>query len=222
MAKGIAIKVCGMRGPDNIADVAKVMPDYMGFIFYPRSPRYCGFLELERKVVLPEGIEPVAVTVNMEDEELMAIASRCGITTFQLHGNESPEDCRRLHDKGFRVWKAFQIDTDESLSLIGDYEGTVDIALLDTSAKGYGGSGRKFNWKILDGYRANLDFILSGGIGENDADAVIALRHPRLSGVDLNSRFETVPGVKDVARLSRFIDTVRKTIQHTPNKNNYE
>lgn len=209
MGRRLSVKVCGMREPSNIAEVAMLKPEYMGFIFYPQSPRYCGFVEKGRRVCLPDGIVPVAVTVNMPESGLLKVSETCGITTFQLHGDESPEYCRRLKERGFTIWKAFPIDSADTLSGVVAYEECVDMVLLDTSTVGYGGSGRKFDWRLLEKYRPNHGFMLSGGIGEEDAEMVKELNHPQLTGVDLNSRFESKPGVKDAVRLSRFVDAIR-------------
>ncbi len=204
------IKVCGLREPENIAEVAGLRPDYAGFIFYKPSPRYCGDLPAGVISGLPSGVEPVAVTVDMDEDEICAIAGRYGFRTFQLHGHESPELCFALRTRGFKVIKAFGIRSAQSFEDMREYEGAVDCFLLDTACAMKGGSGRKFDWTALDSYNLDTDFMLSGGIGECDAEAVAAISHPRFAGIDLNSRFETLPGHKDTDRLRLFFNAIRE------------
>lgn len=199
------IKVCGMRDAENIRDVGALHPDYMGFIFYARSPRCCLGIDSEIIRNLPKEIEPVMVTVDMNEDEILSVAERYGFKTVQLHGNETPEMCRRLKNRGFKVIKAMGMQSSESLSAMEEYRGAVDVFLLDTACAAKGGSGKKFDWNILDSYNMEEEFWLSGGIGPDDADAIRKVKHARFAGIDLNSRFETSPGIKDVALLSNFI-----------------
>lgn len=206
MRDRLEIKVCGMREPGNIYDVASLVPDYMGFIFYDLSPRCCrGILSPEVVAALPAGVVPVIVSVDMPAIGLETLAESLGITTLQLHGSETPEYCHGLRGKGFKVWKATRFSGREDMARLEGYVETVDRFVFDTPAPCYGGSGRKFDWRLLDSYALPVDFMLSGGIGENDVEAVKALHHTRLVGIDLNSRFEISPGVKDPTRLGRFM-----------------
>ena len=212
MAKRLKIKICGMKDPRNIRDVARLAPDYMGFIFFDRSPRCCKGIDRVIIASLPEGITPVMVTVNMPFDEIVDKAVSLGFTVLQFHGDESPEECRRLRENGFKVWKAIPVASADSFKGMETYVGCVDKFLLDTSSSSRGGTGKKFDWKLLDSYDFPVDFMLSGGIGEEDAPLVLELSHPRFSGIDINSRFETSPGVKDLGQLTRFINTIRKKI----------
>lgn len=193
-----------MRDAVNIAEVAAIGPDYMGFIFYSRSPRYFGDPDAAVIANLPESVKPVMVTVDMQENEILSIAGKYGFQTVQLHGNESPELCDSLRRRGFTVIKAVGIEDGKSLERLRPYSGHVDIFLLDTKCRTKGGSGKKFDWRILESYDLDEDFWLSGGIGDDDSEALRSLSHPHLKGIDLNSRFETVPGIKDAEKLYKF------------------
>lgn len=206
------VKICGMREASNIADTALLHPDFMGFIFYMPSPRNCIGMRPEILSSLPDDIEPVMVSVDMTEDELLGIAYNYKFHTVQLHGNESPDMCRRLRGKGLTVIKALGIDSKESLESIRKYEEAANILLLDTSTPSKGGSGKKFDWSILDGYDSDTPFILSGGIGPDDAESILSFKHPKFAGIDLNSRFESSPGIKDTASLNRFLTELNKTV----------
>lgn len=203
------IKICGMRDAENVKEVAALEPDYMGFIFYDKSSRYCGGIDPAIVKGLPDEVEPVMVTVNMDEEDIIKIAERYGFRTIQLHGHETPELCFSLRSRGMKVVKAAGIRSAESLELLEEYEGAVDAFLLDTYCSTKGGSGRKFDWSILKSYDLDVDFLLSGGIGPQDAEVVKKFDHPRFAGIDLNSRFETSPAVKDTGLLDDFLIKVR-------------
>ena len=136
-------------------------------------------------------------------------AGSFGLDYIQLHGNESPDYCAGLRREGFRVIKAFSIAGPEDFIRIPDYDDVCDYYLFDTGSGVRGGSGRQFDWSLLECYRQSVPFFLSGGIGEESARKILELRHPCLAGVDVNSRFETSPGVKDAAGLGRFIRSLR-------------
>ncbi|MDE6538243.1 MAG: phosphoribosylanthranilate isomerase [Muribaculaceae bacterium] len=203
------VKVCGMREAGNIKEVAASGIDYMGFIFYPKSPRYCGdALTPEDIATLPAGIVPVAVTVNASEEEIEDIARRLGISAFQLHGSESPESCARLREKGYKIFKAFGIREDEDFSRMLPYVDVTDLFIFDTSSARHGGTGRKFDWSLLKKYRLPQRFLLSGGIGREDAGEINNFLHPCFAGIDLNSKFETEPGLKDAGLLETFLQNL--------------
>lgn len=202
------IKICGMREPDNIRAVASLRPDMMGFVFYPFSPRYAGKLEGKTVAALPEKIERVGVFVNENPEGLMKITERYGIHTIQLHGDETPECCRLYRNRGYKVIKALGIETEEDLCRTSDYTADCDLLLFDTRSQLYGGTGQAFDWEILKEYRGKIPFLLSGGISEQSSGELGQFRHPCFAGIDLNSRFETIPGRKDTERLSRFLHSL--------------
>lgn len=205
----LKIKICGMKEPSNIREVSLLHPDYMGFIFHRKSPRCC---ISEGKDILGEitsSAKPVMVSVNMPEEELVSVATDWGFRILQLHGDESPETCGRLRNKGFEVWKAISISDSADGSpfdSLEDYAGNVDMFLFDTATAMRGGSGKRFDWALLDKYNGGIPFMLSGGISPESADEILELQHPRLSGIDLNSRFEISPALKDPLLLRSFLE----------------
>ncbi|MDE6791930.1 MAG: phosphoribosylanthranilate isomerase [Muribaculaceae bacterium] len=204
------IKVCGMREALNVAEIGKEHPDYMGFIFFPPSPRDCSEMNPDVLKNLPEGVEPVAVTVNMKPESVIQLVERYGFRTVQLHGDESPADCRILQEKGLNVFKAIGIKGEESLKRFSDYQDYIDMFVFDTSGASRGGTGRKFDWNLLHGYTGETPFLLSGGIGPEDMELVKGIRHNSFAGIDLNSRFEISPAKKDVDLIRKFFKEIRK------------
>lgn len=204
----LKVKVCGMSDPGNVADVVRLAPDYMGFIFHDPSPRNALGLKLETVASLPPGTQAVAVTVDKDEGFLMDLAETYGFSIFQLHGSESPDLCDRLRRRGLTVWKALGADATLSEKALR-YAGHADMILLDTPSAKRGGTGRKFDWTLLDLLPQGIRFMLSGGIGPDDAREILSVSHPGLAGVDLNSRFETEPGRKDPGLLARFITSIR-------------
>lgn len=199
------IKVCGMRDPQNIKDLAQLPIDYMGGIFYAKSPRFIGNSEETAEAFsnLPESIKPVGVFVNEELSYVSEMKEKFHLKYLQLHGNESVEFCREASEIA-PVFKAFGLHDDFDFSKLKEYESVVTLFVFDTSCKEHGGSGRKFNWDILKNYSGTTPFLLSGGIGVDDVQTIKALEHPALAGVDLNSAFETEPALKDISLLERF------------------
>lgn len=202
------IKVCGMREPENIRQVAALGIDWMGFIFYPGSPRVVGGRMETIGGNLP--VKKVGVFVDAGDEEILQIAASYRLDTIQLHGNETPLQCSRLQAHGYQVVKAFRISSGKSFDEVNRYVGYADYFLFDTPCKNYGGSGVRFDWSALASYRGETPFLLSGGIGPEQAEEIRHFRHPRFAGIDLNSKFEVRPGQKDVEKLSAFIQLIRE------------
>lgn len=204
MNRALKLKVCGMRDVENITQVAHLNPDYMGFIFYPKSPRYVGDMALDVVCNLKEkGVVPVAVCVNESFESTMAIVSNYGFDHLQLHGSESPELCQKLQSEGLSIIKAFSIAEPRDLEATVGYEKCCDYFLFDTKTRLFGGSGHSFDWEILNDYQGAVPFFLSGGIGADDVEKVRALTHQKLYCLDLNSRFELEPALKDVSLLEK-------------------
>ena len=202
------IKVCGMRDERNIREVARLGVQWLGFIFYPRSPRYVEPGELARLDLEAIHAKRVGVFVNASPERMMTTAWTCRLDYLQLHGEESPDDCYTLQKRGYSLIKAFPVATQEDLERTRAYEGRVDYFLFDTRCAGYGGSGRPFDWSVLAEYKGETPFLLSGGIRSGHEEAIRSLRHPRLAGIDLNSGFEREPGLKDIEKLSAFIRAI--------------
>ena len=202
------IKICGLSDPDSIREIARLNPTMMGFIFYAPSPRNACALLPSVVNALPEGIERTGVFVDAPVDHILHTASRYGLTTVQLHGREPPDMCLTLRRSGLRVMKAIGINPDIDWDTLRPYEGTVDLYVFDTLTAIHGGSGRKFDWTLLRTYPLATPFLLSGGIGPDDADAITqaAATLPLMAGIDINSRFETQPGTKDPILVSNFLN----------------
>lgn len=206
----ISIKVCGMRDAANIQAVASLPIQWMGFIFYAPSPRNALDLAPEVLSVLPDNISRTGVFVNSSFASIMETAGRFGLNTIQLHGSESPVFCHSLYARGLEVIKAIPVSAPNDTEVATAYEGHCHYLLFDTRTIQMGGSGKGYDWDILNTYRGTTPFLLSGGIGEEDAERIALFRHPMLAGVDLNSRFESAPGLKLVTKIEYFIQKLSK------------
>jgi len=193
------IKVCGMRDAENIREVEALGIDLMGFIFWPKSSRYVS----ERPSYLPKKCKRVGVFVNEDIEQVKHIAADYALDYIQLHGSESPGYVQQLHD--WQVIKAISVSSRDDIATFKDYEGLVDYFLFDTKCTCMGGSGQQFDWSVLDSYDGNTPFLLSGGIGPDDAERVKAFHQGKCIGIDLNSKFELSPALKDINKLQEFI-----------------
>ncbi|MBQ8059481.1 MAG: phosphoribosylanthranilate isomerase [Prevotella sp.] len=219
------IKVCGMREPENIQQVTELGIDLMGFIFWPKSPRYVKSVTVKAGIVpnLPNSkvtrnakkVKRVGVFVDEMPQTVITHAYNYRLDYIQLHGNESPvyiENLKRtlipdiLPD--VKIIKALSIREADDVKRWREYENVADLLLFDTKCKCVGGSGEQFDWSVLDKYDGNIPFLLSGGIGPEDADRLKQFNHPMCIGIDLNSRFEDEPGVKNVEKLKRFIECI--------------
>ena len=203
------IKVCGMKYPENIQELNKLSIDYMGMIFYQKSPRYIDY-QLCQNVgnIDSSNIKRVGVFVNSTVDYIVEMIDRYKLDLIQLHGNESPDFCAELN-KFIPIIKAFSISEASDFEQTKAYEGLRRYFLFDTKTSQYGGSGKKFDWNILDAYDEDTPFFLSGGISAEDVKQIKAIKHPRLYGVDRNSKFETEPGLKDIQLLDQFIKQLR-------------
>ncbi len=199
------IKVCGMRDEANILDVSALDIDWMGFIFYPKSPRY---ISDDKDNIRNCRVKKVGVFVNAAQEQIMEIADGYKLDYIQLHGNESPDFCHTLQKRGFNLIKAFSIANKDDIKQTETYNGRVDYFLFDTKCDSYGGSGKSFDWKVLEAYNGDTPFLLSGGINMNSVEHILDFKHPLFRGIDLNSGFETQPGLKDVMKLNSFINRI--------------
>ena len=201
------IKVCGMREPENIRAVEALGIDLMGFIFWPPSSRYVG----EKPSYLPRNCRRVGVFVDAALPDILTAVEDFRLDGVQLHGHENPEAIAALkaHIPGVRIVKSLAVAGPEDLAQAETYADVCDAFLFDTKGKLPGGNGRQFDWSVLQRYQGRLPFLLSGGIGPDDALRIRAFDVPDCLGIDLNSRFETAPGRKDVDALRTFIETVR-------------
>lgn len=205
------IKVCGMREVDNIRLLeSEVAPDWMGMIFYPKSSRFVTGESAEKlkKVALRK----VGVFVNETIEVILEKIEQFQLSAVQLHGSESAEFVQELKRKtNTELWKVNSIKDEIDWQTLSEYLPFVSRFLFDTATPKYGGSGRKFNWKVLDSYPFEAEFMLSGGLDEESVGEVLALAEklPQLIGVDLNSKFEDASGLKNIEQLKRFKSKIK-------------
>src|SRR5664279_1167449 len=210
----IRVKVCGMVNSLNLKNVAAGDPDFLGLIYYHGSPRYVGEeTEPELLESFPQGIKRVGVFLNANISEVLSISKRATLDLIQLHGNESPAYCSRLNSTGLSVIKGFNIENEFNFETLTGYLPVCDFFLFDTKSKKPGGSGIKFNWEKLDEYSLDKPFFLSGGIGPEDAGLVKSIRNNGLYAVDINSRFETVTGIKNAELVKEFIKEIKIEMQ---------
>lgn len=201
------IKVCGMRNAENIRAVEALGIDLMGFIFWPHSSRYVG----AKPSYLPENCLRVGVFVDATVQDILAAVQDFRLDVVQLHGHETPEMIVNLKKRAaVRVVKALAVNGPEDLAQTAAYESVCDAFLFDTKGQLPGGNGQQFDWNVLRFYTGRLPFLLSGGIGPEDAQRVREFDVPGCIGIDLNSRFETAPGLKDVEALRNFIETIKQ------------
>lgn len=204
------IKICGMKYPENIAEITILQPDYMGFIFYDKSPRY-----FENDIPeLPKSIQKVGVFVNATFEEIAAKVKQYKLDLVQLHGEESPELCQLIETKLVKVIKAFAIHKNFKFNTLENYFNTCSYYLFDTKGTNHGGNGIAFDWTILKHYHLNKPYFLSGGIGlENATELQLFLQKDYAKNciaIDLNSKFEIEPGFKNPQTLNEFITTLKQ------------
>lgn len=200
------IKVCGMRDAANIRAVEALGVDWMGFIFWPGSARYVSDLP----AYLPSSCKRVGVFVDADASFILDRAEAFGLDIVQFHGHETPGFMSVLRSQlaavnpGIRLIKSIAVATLPDIERCRAYETVSDYFLLDTKGKLPGGNGIQFDWSVLSAYAGPLPFILSGGIGLEDAGRVAALDNPHFAGIDLNSRFEAAPAIKDIDTLRHF------------------
>lgn len=210
------IKVCGMRDIHNINQLQELDIDFMGIIRYSKSKRYVDDLQKEKVAQQTMNKGTVGVYVNETLENILQDFIPLQLDVIQLHGNEDPAFAKALLEIDIKIFKAFQITEDFNFDSLKEWEALAAqyvgklFFLFDTATPNYGGSGKKFNWSILDSYKGEVPFLLSGGISDKDADAIKELKHKMFLGVDLNSKFETEPGVKDIELIKTFIEKLRK------------
>lgn len=207
--KEIKVKVCGLTDPSNIAEIAILKPHFMGFILYEGSPRHVSLkkaLTLTKNI--PESIQKVGVLVNEPFDNALKIAQSGVFDLLQLHGNENIEYCKKL-SRYIGIIKTFSISDILPVNL-SDYQAYCSMFLFDTAGEKSGGTGKMFDHRILSDYSLDTEYILSGGISPVDSTYIKSMQTDQMTGVDLNSRFEVNPGIKDIALLKNFIEKLRK------------
>lgn len=195
------IKVCGMRDPNNISDLIEVSPHFIGFIFHEKSPR-----DINNTFLLdtPSNIKRVGVFVNETESFILDKIDQYSLEYVQLHGNETAHFCKKISALRRKVIKTFHIHKYFNFSIMDEYSPYCEYFLFDTFGKYAGGNGIIFNWQLLQQYKGNTPFLLSGGIKPNMVEEIKAFHHPQLIGVDINSGFEIEPGVKDIPKIKQF------------------
>ena len=235
----MVIKVCGMRDAQNIREVSQLGVDMIGMIFYPKSPRYVEMQSSHAGIIPDYAKEdigasdssgsssesvstssksPARVGVFVDDmvQNIVTRVVNYHLDYVQLHGNEPREMCENLRSTldpdirpGIKIIKAISVSDALDIQKYKEYVGAVDLFLFDTKCKTVGGSGQQFDWQVLEQYDGEIPFLLSGGIGPDDASRLHAFHHPKCIGIDLNSRFEIEPGVKDVEKLKGFLNEIQ-------------
>jgi len=221
-----------MRNSENITDLVSLNPDYIGFIFYGKSKRY---VKEFPEVIIPKTIKKVGVFVNETIEEIVKKVSAYNLQVVQLHGDETPQYCEKLRfmvaersrsdnqisnnsisttlNHQIQIIKAFPVDKDFDFSKTTAYIDSCDLFLFDTKGVAYGGNGIKYDWNILQNYKGEIPYLISGGISENDAKSILSFLRRQESkeciGVDVNSGFEDAPAIKNIEKLKKFITNVR-------------
>lgn len=198
------VKVCGMKDEDNINQIATYLPDYMGFIFYKASPRYVNGLNPHVVKMLPKSIKKVGVFVNEDPSKIIEAADTYQLQYIQLHGMESVATCEYLAGFNFKIIKAFNIGTEADLEKVNDYAASCHAFLFDSKTEKPGGSGIKFDWRLLKNKTFARPIFLSGGISPADINTIKAL-DIAIHAIDLNSKVELSPGIKDIKKLEKFI-----------------
>ena len=212
MSRELMVKVCGLRNMENVKAIAELGIAYAGFVFYSGSSRYvANEPDFEIPADLKVSCTPVAVFVDESLEVVSTVVKRFAFDVIQLHGKESAEYCQSLKSSftGIKIIKALSFDENFDFSRQRRFEGVCDYFLFDSSG---GGSGRKFDWRVLENYRGNIPYFLSGGIGPSDTTSIREFSEiaEKLCGVDINSRFETGPGIKSVEKVKEFLEEIRR------------
>lgn len=200
----IKLKVCGMKFRENLEEVARLGPDFLGFIFYEKSPRYmAGNLSPEDLKPLPKKIKKVGVFVNASIQYVISNANDYGFDFVQLHGEEPIDYCKTVFEADVSIIKVFHVDKQIDWEQLKPYEDYVTYFLFDTKSKAYGGTGKAFDWQALNGYNLSTPYILSGGLDlANTAD----LNHLKVQpfAIDVNSKFESAPGLKEIGAVKKL------------------
>lgn len=224
MTRKLIVKVCGMRDGENIRQVAESGVDWIGMIFWPKSPRHVTMIPSHAGIIPDRGSlsftdqqllpKRVGVFVDEMPQNIITRVVNFQLDLVQLHGHETPTLIRNLRRtladiRPVKFIKAISVASRDDIETYKDYVDCVDYFLFDTKCPTVGGSGNQFDWSVLADYDGETPFLLSGGIGPDDAERVKAFHHPKCIGIDLNSRFEIEPALKDVNKLREFIKEIQ-------------
>ena len=218
------VKVCGLRDGENIRQVAELGVDWIGMIFWEKSPRNVTMIPSHAGILPDRAMDMgdfkakrVGVFVDEMPQSIITRVVNFKLDLIQLHGKETPtliRNLRRTLDpdirSGIQVIKAISVSCREDIAAYKDYADCVDYYLFDTKCPTVGGSGNQFDWSVLEAYDGDIPFLLSGGIGPDDAERIKAFHHPKCIGIDLNSRFEIEPALKDINKLKEFLEKVKQ------------
>ena len=219
------VKVCGLRDSENIRQVAALDVDWIGMIFWEKSPRNVTMIPSHAGIIpdraslspLATNNSPLKVGVFVDEmaQNIITRVVNFQLDLIQLHGHETPTLIRNLRRtladiRPVKVIKAISVSSRDDIAAYKDYADCVDYFLFDTKCPSVGGSGQQFDWSVLDAYDGEVPFLLSGGIGPDDAERVRNFHHPKCIGIDLNSKFETEPAMKDVAAIGKFLNELHR------------
>lgn len=203
------LKICGMKYPENIREIATLQPDYMGFIFWEKSPRF-----LDNSIPdIPEKIKKTGVFVNAPSAYIHEKINQYGLHAIQLHGKEKPNDIAHFQNQKIEVIKAFNVDKNFDFGILEDYDAVCDFYLFDAKGKLPGGNGYAFDWEVLKKYKSSKPFFLSGGISIDETEKIKAIKNLDLPlyAIDINSKFEEIPGLKNLNKLTIFKNEIEQT-----------
>ncbi len=207
------VKVCGIAEEEQLKKLNEIGATFAGLIYYPKSPRYVLRHMTTSQIKKENSINKVGVFVNATIEEVLHMVDECRLHMVQLHGDESPRYCEKIADY-ISVVKAFRISESDNIQWrIQEYMGVCDMFLFDTEGAGYGGTGKKFNWEKLKNVQVGKPYFLSGGIEPADTERLKAFaaepEAKALFAIDINSKFETAPGHKDLEKVKTFIQELQ-------------
>ncbi len=206
------IKICGMRDSQNLQKICLLQPDFVGFIFYPPSKRFVGEnFDSAMLFSVPKNIRKVGVFVNETHKNILEKKEKYNLDIIQLHGEESSAFCADLERENIALIKVFSVSENFDFQTVESYLPYVNYFLFDTKTPQYGGSGKKFDWNLLENYTFEKPFLLSGGIGTEDVEQIKKIQISSLYGLDLNSQFETAPACKDVQKIHTFMERLKTT-----------
>jgi phosphoribosylanthranilate isomerase len=205
------VKVCGLNSVENIAILPLSQIDWLGFIFYDKSPRRVSIVPDDNFFLLTANHNRVGVFVNELLAKVFSTVKEFNLNTVQFHGQESVEHCAYLRNNGINVVKVISVDEATDFYEYEEYEPFVNYFLMDTKSLKHGGTGQKFNWEILQNYPLQTPFFLSGGIRPDDTELINQLKIDKCVGIDINSRFEIQPGIKDPELIKSFLESIKET-----------